>query len=118
MIEVEILEELRKLYGNNFQIMVCIEELNELACVLCKYPRYNDPTKAIQELKTKVLDEYVDVDIILSHVKNIFGLTDEEIAQHKAAKLERVKRWVESDNHTPEQTLIDREVNDANVTGV
>ena len=115
---MEILEELRKLYGNNFQIMVCIEELNELACVLCKYPRYNDPEKAIQELKTKVLDEYVDVDIILNHVKSIFGLTDEEIKQHRIAKLDRVKRWVESDNHTPEQTLIDREVNDANVTGV
>lgn len=106
----DLLDKLRTMYGNNFQIMVCIEELNELACVLCKYPRYNDPEKAIEELKTKVLDEYVDVDIILNHVKSIFGLTDEEITQHREAKLDRVRRWVESDNHTPEQTLIDREV--------
>lgn len=109
---MEILNRLRKMYGNKFQIMVCIEELNELACVLCKYPRYRYEEQAVNELHDKVLDEYVDVSIILHHVKNIFSLTDEEISQHTNAKLERVKRWVESNNHTPEQTLIDREVKD------
>jgi hypothetical protein len=108
----EILSKLRELYGNNFQLMVCIEELNELACVLCKYPRYDDPEKAITELSGKVLDEYTDVDIILEHVKNIFRLTDEEIERHREAKIDRVKRWVDSGNQTPQQTLVDREVKD------
>lgn len=105
-----VLAKLRKLYGDNFQLMVCIEELNELACVLCKYPRYSDPAQAVTELKDKVLDEYVDVCIILEHVKAIFKLTDSEISKHYDAKIERVSRWVTSDNKTPEQTLIDREV--------
>lgn len=98
------------MYGNNFQLMVCIEELNELACVLCKYPRYSDPEQAVRELKNKVLDEYVDVCIILEHVKAIFGLTDSEISAHYEAKMNRIQRWVNSENKTPEQTLIDREV--------
>ena len=107
------------MYGNNFQLMVCIEELNELACVLCKYPRYNNPDNAIKELKEKVLGEYADVSIILNHVREIFELTDEEIDEFINAKMERVYRWVESDNHTPQQTLIDREVNiNADTTGV
>lgn len=105
-----VLAKLREMYGNNFQLMVCIEELNELACVLCKYPRYNDKSQAVKELKDKVLDEYVDVCIILEHVKAIFGLTDSEISKHYDAKLDRVSRWAHSSNKTPEQTLIDREV--------
>lgn len=106
----DLLAKLRAMYGNNFQLMVCIEELNELACVLCKYPRYSDPEQAVKELKDKVLDEFVDVVVILDHVKAIFGLTDSEIARHYDAKMERISRWVASDNKTPEQTLIDREV--------
>lgn len=110
LINPNVLSKLRQMYGNKFQIMVCIEELNELACVLCKYPRYNSEKQAVDELKDKVLDEYVDVCIILEHVKAIFDLTDTEIAKHYEAKLERVSRWVKSGNKTPEQTLIDREV--------
>lgn len=112
MTNEEILSKLREIYGHSFQLMVCIEELNELACVLCKYPRYDDPEKAVEELRLKVLDEYVDVDIILNHVKAIFRLTDDEIRVHKDAKIDRVKRWVDSGNQTPQQTLIDREVKD------
>ena len=44
----EKLEKARKTYGNKNQIMVCMEELCELACVLAKYPRYEDETKATQ----------------------------------------------------------------------
>ena len=115
---LDTLSKLREMYGNNFQLMVCIEELNELACVLCKYPRYDDPEKAVEELRLKVLDEYVDVTIILDHIKNIFKLADEDIENHIAGKMDRIRRWTESDNRTPQQTLIDREVNDAHITRV
>ena len=108
--QIQALHRLRVMYGNNFQLMVCIEELNELACVLCKYPRYDNPDDAVKELKEKVLGEYADVSIILNHVKEIFNLTDEEISTFIEAKMKRVYRWVESDNHTPQQTLLDREV--------
>ena len=106
----DLLARLRDMYGNKFQIMVCIEELNELACVLCKYPRYKLEEQAVNELRERVLDKYTDVCIILEHVKAIFHLTDSEIVKHYDAKMERISRWVMSDNKTPEQTLIDREV--------
>lgn len=105
-----VLCKIRNMYGNKHQITVCIEELNELACVLCKYPRYKYEEQAVNELHDKVLDEYVDVCIILEHVKAIFHLTDSEISARYDAKIDRIDRWVHSNNKTPEQTLIDREV--------
>lgn len=111
--QTALLKELRDLYGETFQVMVCIEELNELACVLCKYPRYDDPTEAKQKLHDKILDEYTDVTIILDHVKNIFNLSDEECEKHREAKIQRIQRWVnaaQEGNNTPQQTLIDRVV--------
>lgn len=105
-----ILSKIRKLYGNTHQITVCIEELNELACVLCKYPRYSNHKQAVHALKSKVLDEYVDVCVILEHIKAIFNLTDIEIANRYNKKIGRMYRWITSDNKTPSQTLKDRDV--------
>lgn len=104
------LSKIRKLYGNTSEITVCIEELNELACVLCKYPRYRNHNKAVRALRHKVLDEYVDVCIILEHVKAVFSLSDTEIDTRYRAKMDRIKRWVDSSNKTPTQTLKDRAV--------
>lgn len=103
------LRKIRNVFGNTHQITVCIEELNELACVLSKYPRYADKVEAVNKLHSRVLDEYVDVCIILEHVKAIFGLTDTEISHHYDAKISRIARWL-SNNGTPETTLHDREV--------
>lgn len=103
------LRKIRRVFGDTHQITVCIEELNELACVLSKYPRYTDKVEAVNDLHSRVLDEYVDVCIILEHVKAIFGLTDGEISRHYDAKIDRIARWLDK-NGTPETTLHDREV--------
>lgn len=104
-----VLEKARETYGVNNQILVCIEELNELACVLAKFPRYENPEQASIELHKKALDEVADVEIILCHVKSIFGLTGEEILTRKEAKLERLGRWLNESN-SMRQTTVDREV--------
>lgn len=44
------LQQCRETYGDTAQILVSIEELNELACVLAKYPRYDDSKQARTEL--------------------------------------------------------------------
>lgn len=106
----DTLQTMRNLYGDTHQLTVCIEELAELACVLCKYPRYSDSDSAVTELHDKVLDEYADVNIVLQYVKEIFNLTDEEIDKRIQGKINRMQRWVDSGNPTPEQTLKDREV--------
>lgn len=105
----EVLQKARETYGTKAQILVCIEELNELACVLAKYPRYDDEEWAKINLHSKILDEYVDVTIILDHVKNIAGLSDSEIAVRQDAKIDRLSRWLNESN-SQQQTFKDREV--------
>ena len=105
----QILEQCRDTYGDTAQILVSIEELNELACVLAKYPRYDDPMKAVQELKDKALDEVADVFIVLDHITNILELTDEEVAERIEKKVQRVTRWLDTNNKFS-QTLVDRVV--------
>ena len=116
MSNVELTEEQQKLlqkardtYGNKNQILVCMEELNELSCVLAKYPRYENSDEAISELQEKILDEVADVYIILEHVKAISELSKEMIEFRIDKKLDRVNRWL---NHSEsiEETVRDREV--------
>lgn len=103
------LAQMRSKFGNNNQILVCIEELNELATVLAKYPRYDNPEQAVDELRTKVLDEVADVNIILQHVYAIFNFTYDEIQQRIDKKMSRVSRWVEN-GKTMQETIDDRKV--------
>ena len=102
-----VLEKARKTYGNKNQIMVCMEELCELACVLAKYPRYDSESKATEELHDKILDELADVLIILDHVQNILGFTDEEVSDRIIKKVERVQRWLTHSSNMQE-TVNDR----------
>jgi len=107
---LEVLQKARDTYGNKNQIMVAIEELNELACILCKYPRYEEHDKAIEELKEKVVDEVADVLIVLNHIVNIFELSyTDDIDPRIEKKTERLSRWLEK-SESMEQTTIDREV--------
>ena len=104
-----VLSQARKTYGNKNQILVCMEELNELACALAKYPRYDDEHQATTELYDKVLDEVADVTIILRHVMEIFKITDEALDSRIVLKISRLLRWlVHSDSM--QETVNDREI--------
>lgn len=105
----EVLAKAREIYSSKNQILVCIEELNELACVLAKYPRYTSEQDAKIALHKKVLDEVADVEIILNHVKAIFELNQEELTKRKVAKVERVSRWL-SESSDMQITVDDRAV--------
>lgn len=105
----ESLRKIRESYGNTTQILVSNEELCELATVCAKFPRYTDPEKARTELRSKAIDEVADVLIIMDHVINIFGLSDEDIEKRIIGKVDRIDRWLKKGNGQ-EQTTIDREV--------
>lgn len=107
--QAEILEEARQTYGNKNQILVCIEELNELACVLAKFPRYEDENKAREELYESVLDEVADVVIILDHVQHILHIDNNEVADRIEKKIGRLERWLENSS-SMQRTLEDRAV--------
>ena len=104
----DILDRARKHYGNKNQILVAVEELNELSCVLTKYPRYDEHDTAVARLRNKVLEECGDVVNALDHVQAIFGITDEEIAQAADKKGMRLLRWLKEDGM--QVTTEDREV--------
>ena len=105
----EQLELARKTYGNKNQILVSMEELNELACVLAKYPRYDDPTKATSELHDRVIDEVADVMIVLDHIISIFSLSDVDIHRRVLKKVGRLERWL-NNSESMQETVDDRTV--------
>lgn len=104
-----ILQEARDKYGNKNQILVCMEELNELGCVLAKFPRYELESTAKGVLHDAAVDEITDVMIVLEHAKAILDIEDREIEQRATQKLERLQRWLNSSNSI-EQTTRDRAV--------
>ena len=104
-----VLSKARKTYGDYNQILVSIEELNELACVCAKYPRYNDSSEAREKLHDKILDEVADVYIVLDHIVNILGLREPEVSQRIEKKVDRLERWLKDSNdfqHTTEDRSI------------
>lgn len=105
----KLLEKARATYGDKNQILVSMEELNELACVLAKYPRYDDSNKATLELHDKVLDEVADVMIVLDHIMSIFSLSDEEVNGRMLKKLSRLARWLDH-SKSMQETVDDRKV--------
>lgn len=107
----EVLKKAREVYGNKNQILVCIEELNELAAVLAKYPRYDKEDDAAKELWDKTLDEVADVYTILEHVKAIFNLDESIVMQRRMVKVNRVKKWLSHNDHMQE-TVDDRKLED------
>lgn len=107
--ELSILAKARKVYGNKNQILVSIEELSELACVLAKYGRYEQHETAVVKLRDHVIDEMADVTVVMSLVQSIFGVTEQELSDRAALKIERLDRWMTS-SESFEQTTIDRKV--------
>ena len=93
----ETLSSAREHYGYKNQILVAIEELNELACVLAKYPRYELHEDALQNLRPQVLEELADVFNVIDHIQDIFGITDEEVVIEAAHKGDRLLRWLDTE---------------------
>ena len=105
----KVLQKARDTYGNKNQILVCIEELNELACVLAKYPRYDNEEEAVLELYDRVLDEVADVYIILEHTEAIFNMSTTDILNRIKLKIERLNRWL-LHSSSMQETIDDRKI--------
>lgn len=114
--EAQTLYQARKTYGNKNQILVCIEELNELACVLAKFPRYEEEAQARHELHDKVVDELADVYIILEHIKSIFDVSNLGVMNRAKKKIDRLERWL-THSGSMQETVDDREVAETSEKG-
>ena len=105
-----LLETAQANYGYGNQIAVAMEELSELGAVLPKYLRYDFHDDAVAALKDKVLEETADVIIVLRHIQMIFGIQPDELEEMMDKKLNRLKRWLESDDKSFHHTTEDRAV--------
>lgn len=103
------LQQARDTYGARNQISVAIEELCELATALSKFVRYEHEDNGVAKTREKVLDEYADVCIVLEHVQKIYGFTPEEEHTAMRAKVDRLKRWLQTTSSL-EYTTVDRTV--------
>ena len=79
----ELYKELLNKY-ENLQMVVAIEEMSELTKEITKSLRGKVDT-------SHLLEKYVDVVIMLEHVKIYFGLNDEKIEKVKNEKLKRTQ---------------------------
>lgn len=78
-----------KEWGEESQVMMCIEENSELIQALCKLWRVGNG-KGYQKQKMLVQYEIADVEIMIEQMKIIFGASDCE--RCKDEKLERLKK--------------------------
>ena len=106
----KLLETAQATYGYGSQIAVAMEELSELGAVLPKYLRYDFHDDAVEALKDKVLEETADVIICIRHIQMIFGIQPTELEAAMDGKLNRLKRWLESDDKSFHHTTEDRAV--------
>lgn len=112
-----LLETAQANYGYGNQIAVAMEELSELGAILPKYLRYDFHDDAVAALKDKVLEETADVVIVLRHIQMIFGIQPNELEDMMDKKLNRLKRWLESDDKSFHHTTEDRAVVGADCEG-
>jgi NTP pyrophosphatase (non-canonical NTP hydrolase) len=89
MNENQILSLAIRLFGQQKQRIVAIEEMSELQKALCKFER-----KQTNENINSIAEEIADVEIMIKQLKIMFGIDDqvEEIKDYKIKRLEnRVK---------------------------
>jgi hypothetical protein len=81
----ELAEKAERMWGIKSQIDMMIEESLELALVLTK--RFREVNgSSLQE----VIDEFVDVEIMLGQMKNLYGLNQDMWKKTKKYKLDRL----------------------------
>lgn len=87
-----------KQYGWTTELLVAMEELNELAAVVAKIPRYETiyDARADEDLRNRVLDECADVLIVMEYILRSMRITDYEATQRINKKLDRLEKWLDT----------------------
>lgn len=74
-------------FGEPHQLMICFEEMAELAKAISKAIRYSR-----EGHKNHICEEIADVEIMLEQVKMIFGIDDEDVEMWRLDKIVRLRR--------------------------
>lgn len=106
----QVLARARATYGYRNQLAVAAEECNELAIAVLKFMRYEDVVEGFNNTRQKVLEERADVEVILNHIDEIYGITKKELEKEVSGKIDRVNRWLSKSNDLS-VSMVDRAVN-------
>ena len=79
-----ILEKAIETYGKDMQLTVAVEEFSELIKEICKNKRGNDNIN-------NIIEEMADCYIMLSQLRLIYGITDDELWQKRVEKISRLE---------------------------
>lgn len=108
----QVLSRARATYGYRNQLAVAAEECNELAIAVLKFMRYNDLAEGVVRTRKNVLEERADVEVVLNHIDEIYGITKAELEKEVSGKINRVNRWLEKSDKLS-VSMVDRAVNPA-----
>lgn len=98
---IETFEMFRKVWGEESEYRLCIEEMSELTKELCKFMRYSKYEKSKQneerldKIRQNIIEETADVLICASQIMNIFG--EDDVKKMMDYKITRGRKRVEED---------------------
>lgn len=88
-------EKFLKVWGENAQIMMAVEEMSELTKELCKYLRYKEWEKSkVEKVIPNIHEEIADVLNCIEQLELIFE--EKEIAKIRDEKIKRTLKKVEN----------------------
>lgn len=91
----ELYKQCIKLWGEDSQMQIAIEECAELVKAICKFQRYKSDISASQ-----IAEEIADVEIMIEQLKIIFNCPN-EVNIYKGAKLVRLGETVKKHLQAP-----------------
>lgn len=100
VMNMNLSEQLIEKYGEDYQIDRAIEEMSELTKALLKFRRYEDCWKYKDEFskyRKDILEEWVDVGLSLTHIKTIFGFSEDEKGATIYLKSKKIQKELENE---------------------
>lgn len=90
---IKKIREIAQHYGYDSQTRQAIEELAELIQAISKHVRFFGNTRLSKsapcEERNRVIEEMADVTIMLIQLKELLGITDDDIKKEMARKVNR-----------------------------
>ena len=80
-------------WGEDAQIMMCMEEMSELTKELCKYFRYKKNTEKVEGIKENIRQEIADVLNTTEQMQLIFG--EKKVDEQRNYKINRALKKLE-----------------------
>lgn len=90
-------------YGFKAQSIMLIEEMAELTQAITKYKRFTENGQPVRNvisksmLKSNIVEEIADVEIMLEQIKYLLNITDEDTSKIKAEKIRRTLSLIEEE---------------------